>query len=98
MRKKGRQQQGDNSEQDDGTTMTRTGATTPDEGTTALTQHPPHHSEHLLAWGLWVLQQDDEGWGKDRDDDQDDDQDHNKDEEAPRPLLRAPAHRVDQGC
>ena len=71
---------------------------TPDEGTMALTQHPPHHSEHLLAWGLWVLQRDDEGWGKDRDNDHDQDQDHNEDEEAPQPLLRAPAHRVDQGC
>ena len=40
---------------------TRMGATTPDEGTTAQTQHPPRHSEHLLAWGLWVLQWDDEG-------------------------------------
>ena len=74
---------------------TRMGAMTPDEGTTALTQHPPRHREHLLAWGLWVLQRDDEGRGKDRDDDQDD---HNEDEEAPRPPLRAPARRVDQGC
>ena len=69
------------------------GATTPDKGTTALTQHPPHHSEHLLAWGLWVLQWDDKGWGKDRDNDHDQDQDHKEDEEAPRPPLRAPAHR-----
>ena len=86
-RKKGRQRWGDDSEKDDGTTTMRTGATTPDEGTTALTQHPPCHSEHLLAWGLWVLQRDDEGQGKDRDDDDDHDQDHNEDEEAPRPLL-----------
>ena len=97
-RKKGRQRRGDDGEKDDGTTMTRTGATTPDEGTTALTQHPPRHSEHLLAWRLWALQRDDEGWGKDRDDNQDHNQDHNKDEEAPRPPLRAPACRVDQGC
>ena len=86
-RKKGRQRWGDDGEKDDGMTTTRTGATTPDEGTTALTQHPPHHSEHLLAWGLWVLQWDDEGWGKDRDDDHNHDQDHNEDEEALRPLL-----------
>ena len=66
------------------------------EGTTALTQHPPCHSKHLLAWGLWVLQRDDEGQGKDRDNDHD--QDHNEDEEAPQPPLRAPARRVEQGC
>ena len=96
MRKKGQQRWGDNGEKDDGMTTMRMGAMTPDKGTTALTQHPPRHSEHLLAWGLWVLQQDDEGRGKDRDDDHD--QDHNKDEEAPRPPLRAPARRVDQGC
>ena len=69
----------------------RMGATTPDEGTMALTQHPPRHSKHLLAWGLWVLQRDDEGRGKDRDDDHDHDhdhdQDHNEDEEALRPPL-----------
>ena len=40
------------------------GATTPDEGMMALTQHPPRHSEHLLAWGLWVLQRDDKGRGR----------------------------------
>ena len=90
-RKKGRQRWGDDGEKDDGTTMMRTGATM------ALTQHLPRHSKHLLAWGLWVLQRDDEGRGKDRDDDHDHDHDHNEDEEAPRPPLRAPAHRVDQG-
>ena len=35
---------------------------------TAITQHPPCHSEHLLAWGLWVLQRDNKGCGKDGDD------------------------------
>ena len=40
-----------------------------------ITQHPPCHSEHLLAWGLWVLQRDDKGRGKDGDDNHD----HNED-------------------
>jgi len=57
------------------TITTRMGATTPDEGTTTLTQHPPCHSEHLLVLGLWVLQWDDKGRGKDRDNNYD----HNKD-------------------
>ena len=67
--------------------MTRMGAMTPDEGMMALTQHPPRHSEHLLAWGLWVLQWDDEGRGKDGDDNDDHNYNHNEDEEAPQPPL-----------
>ena len=37
---------GNNGKKDNGMTMMRMGATTPDEGMTALTQHLPHHSEH----------------------------------------------------
>ena len=62
--------------------MTRMEAMTSSQGTMALPQHLPHHSEHLLMWGLWVLQRDDEGWGKDRDNDHNHNQDHNKDKEA----------------
>ena len=49
----------------------RPGVTTPDEGMMALTQHPPRHSKHLLMWGLWVLQRDNKGQGKDRDHNED---------------------------
>ena len=62
--------------------MTRMGATTPDEGTMALTQHLPHHNKHLLVWGLWVLQQDNEGQGKDRDNDHNHNHNHNEDSEG----------------